>query len=117
MKNLKKITIITFFMFSIMSPSMTFAEKEYKNIQFKDVYNLQKNYNLDGKGISIAILDTGIDLNNKDLKVKKGVTFIKETEEYQDLNGHGTYITSIVASQKSGIAPKANIYAVKVLDR
>ncbi|WXA44782.1 S8 family serine peptidase [Bacillus paralicheniformis] len=46
------------------------------------------------------------------MTIKGGISF-KETDNYVDLNGHGTHIAGIINS----IAPKADIYAVKVLDK
>jgi len=78
-----------------------------------------------GKGVKIAILDTGIDYNHKDLKdnYKGGYNFIhNDNDPFDDgWNTHGTHIAGIIAARKNGIgvvgvAPEASIYAVKVLD-
>ena len=73
-----------------------------------------------GAGLKIAIIDTGIDLSNTDLNVAGGVSFI-DGADYNDDNGHGTALASIIGSQANGegligIAPDAELYAVKVLD-
>ncbi|RLG26751.1 subtilisin [Methanosarcinales archaeon] len=76
-----------------------------------------------GDGIKIAILDTGIDYTHPDLanNVKGGVSFVDYTTDYMDDNGHGTYCAGIAAAEDNdigviGVAPKAHLYAVKVLD-
>ncbi|MFI5361115.1 MAG: S8 family peptidase [Elusimicrobiota bacterium] len=82
-----------------------------------------------GAGVKVAIIDTGIDLNHQDLlgKVDGGYSAITKTEkpeDYQDDNGHGTHVSGTVAGGHSaddgkgviGVAPKARLYAVKVLD-
>ncbi|MFD0677378.1 MULTISPECIES: S8 family serine peptidase [unclassified Paenibacillus] len=74
-----------------------------------------------GKGVKIAIFDTGISLHSDELKVKEGISFVPSDSSYDDLNGHGTHAAGIIAATKNGkgivgIAPDADLYAVKVLD-
>jgi subtilisin family serine protease len=80
----------------------------------------------EGAGVKVAIIDTGIDLNHPDLagKVDGGYSAITKTEkpeDYQDDNGHGTHVSGTIAALRDGkgvvgVAPKARLYAVKVLD-
>ena len=75
-----------------------------------------------GSGVKVAIIDTGIDLNQTDLKVAGNVTFVAGTSSGQDDNGHGTHVAGTVAALGNGtgvvgVAPGAALYAVKVLDR
>lgn len=77
---------------------------------------------LTGKGISIAILDTGIDREHSDVKIKEGISFVENVSDFDDDNGHGTHLAGIIGAQKNnigitGIAPDADLYAVKVLDK
>jgi len=81
--------------------------------------SLAKNYV--GDDIKVAILDTGI-ANHPDLEISGGVSYIADEENYEDYHGHGTAIAGIIAGQNNdfgivGVAPKAKIYAVKVLDK
>ncbi len=74
-----------------------------------------------GEGINVAIFDTGIDLNNTDLYVKDGVSCVEGIESYSDDNGHGTSMAGILSAIQNnegllGVAPKINLYSVKVLD-
>ena len=78
---------------------------------------------IDGTGIKIAVIDTGVDYNHQDLfgwgpdgKVVGGYNFIKEGEPPLDTNGHGTQVAGVIAAdgEKSGVAPKAKILAYKV---
>ncbi len=78
---------------------------------------------IDGNGIKIAVIDTGVDFNHPDLfgwgpdgKVIGGYNFIQEGEPPLDTNGHGTQVTGIIAAdgQLVGVAPKAKILAYKV---
>jgi len=74
-----------------------------------------------GKGINVAILDTGIDASHPDLapNVKGAVSFVPG-ESPADGAGHGTHCAGTVAaaihgSGVVGVAPAASLYNVKVL--
>ena len=78
---------------------------------------------IDGAGIKIAIIDTGVDFNHPDLfgwgpdgKVIGGYNFIQEDKPPIDTHGHGTQVAGVIAAdgQILGIAPKAKILAYKV---
>lgn len=78
---------------------------------------------IDGTGIKIAVIDTGVDFNHPDLfgwgpdgKVIGGYNFIQEDQPPLDTNGHGTQVAGVIAAdgQAVGIAPKAKILAYKV---
>ena len=78
---------------------------------------------IDGTGIKVAVIDTGVDFNHPDLfgwgpdgKVVGGYNFIREDELPLDTNGHGTQVAGIIAAdgQAIGVAPKAKILAYKV---
>jgi subtilisin len=81
---------------------------------------------LDGSGVKIAVLDTGVDSNHSDLKgnLIGGMNALagKDQRNFQDDNGHGTHVTGIIAARANkvgviGAAPKVKIYAIKVLDQ
>ena len=78
---------------------------------------------IDGTGIKIAVIDTGVDFNHPDLfgwgpdgKVIGGYNFIEENELPMDTNGHGTKVAGIIAADGNtlGVAHKAKILAYKV---
>lgn len=78
-----------------------------------------------GKGVVVAILDTGIDLNHPDLKdrIIGGRNFTKEgsPDDYLDRNGHGTHVAGIIGASENekgvvGVAPECSLLIVKVLD-
>lgn len=72
----------------------------------------------------IAVIDTGVDYTHPDLtgKVIKGYDFVNADADPMDDNGHGTHVAGIAAAKSNnsygiaGIAWKANILAVKVLN-
>ena len=84
---------------------------------------IPKNDGIDGAGIKIAVIDTGVDFNHPDLfgwgpdgKVIGGYNFIQEGQPPMDTNGHGTQVAGVIAADGElvGVAPKAKILAYKV---
>ncbi len=82
---------------------------------------------VEGEGVTVAVVDTGIDKDHPDLKGKvilqEDFTSEKGTEfENVDGNGHGTHVASTIAGtgaasngKYKGVAPKAKLIAAKVL--
>jgi subtilisin family serine protease len=80
-----------------------------------------------GAGVNVAVIDTGIDLDHPDLNVIKGVDCTKGPNcakggSGDDDNGHGTHVAGIAAARDNtigvvGVAPSANLQAVKVLNQ
>ena len=88
----------------------------------------------DGSGVTIAILDTGIDLSHPDFAGRviaeqcfcddydgtgccpNGQVAQSGTGSARDDAGHGTHVAGIAAGSPAGLAPKAQIVAVKVMD-
>ena len=84
---------------------------------------IPKTEGIDGSGIVVAVIDTGVDFNHPDLfgwghegKVIGGYNFVQEGEPPMDTNGHGTQVAGVIAAdgEITGIAPKAKILAYKV---
>ena len=80
-----------------------------------------------GVGITVAIIDTGIDYGHPALggnfgpgfKVVGGWDFVNDDADPIDDNGHGTHVAGIVAANSPellGVAPDAQLFAYKVLD-
>ncbi|AZV52040.1 S8 family peptidase [Bacillus pumilus] len=79
-----------------------------------------------GKGITIAVLDTGCDTEHPDLKdqIIGGKNFTDDdngdAENVKDYNGHGTHVAGTIAATDQnggilGVAPEAKLLIVKVL--
>lgn len=73
-----------------------------------------------GKSIKVAVLDTGISVH-PDLQVTGGISFVDNSIEFVDDNGHGTHVAGTIAAMDNklgvvGVAPKVDLYSVKVLD-
>lgn len=78
--------------------------------------------NITGSGIKVAVFDTGISLNNSELKVVGGVSFVDGVSSYDDDHGHGTAMAGIISAGLDGkgivgMAPDALLYSVKILDK
>ncbi|WTF53699.1 S8 family peptidase [Streptomyces sp. NBC_01597] len=77
-----------------------------------------------GKGVKIAVLDTGIDATHPDLKGQvAGEKNFSTAPDATDKFGHGTHVASIVAGtgaksngKYKGVAPDAKLLNGKVLD-
>ena len=76
-----------------------------------------------GKGIKVALLDTGIDYTHHELEpsYRGGYDFVNDDSDPMDDNGHGTHVAGILAAARDGkgvvgVAPDAEIYAIKVSD-
>lgn len=81
-----------------------------------------------GKGITVAILDTGCEITHPDLKeqIVGGRNFTNDDggniDVYKDYNGHGTHVAGTIAAIQSntgvvGVAPEAKLLIIKVLDK
>ncbi|MFB6520102.1 S8 family serine peptidase [Streptomyces sp. NPDC056401] len=82
-----------------------------------------------GKGVTVAVIDTGVDYGHPDLgggfgeghKVVGGWDFVDNDADPMDDNGHGTHVAGIVAGKPAaaggvtGAAPDAELLAYRVL--
>jgi hypothetical protein len=91
---------------------MGFWHKKF--VEVDSVYKLGKK----GKGIVIAVLDTGIDTSHPGLKGK--VLLFKDFAEYGTISdpvGHGTYVSSLIVGDSAGIAPMSKIVVLKIFSK
>ncbi len=125
-------------------------EKIYKNVKVKadliqsvpmiqadQVWNYTNSSGtpLDGTGIKVGVIDTGVDYTHPDLggclgincKVAGGYDFVNNDSNPMDDHGHGTHVAGTISGDGiltnngvsqpiRGVAPGAKIYAYKVLN-
>src|SRR3990167_8738111 len=76
---------------------------------------------IDAGGFKVCVLDTGVDINHKDLIVKCGRNFTSSNvNDYMDRQGHGTHTFGLIAAiwdNELGVvgASQASVCAGKVL--
>ena len=94
--------------------AMDYQETYGEMIQLDEV-------SLDGTGISVCIVDSGIDLTHPDLSgfnLAGWRDFISAGTEPYDDNGHGTSMAGILVADGwiEGVAAKVDLYVAKALD-
>ncbi len=102
-------------------------ENSVKMVDANGVWELKDalNSNITGKGIKVAVIDTGVNYSQPILgggigpnyKVVGGYNFVEKDNDPMDIDGHGTAVAAIIAGKDdrfTGIAPDARILAYKV---
>ncbi|KAJ3152660.1 serine protease [Geranomyces michiganensis] len=69
-----------------------------------------------GANVDIYVLDTGVYAAHPDFEGRARVGTSFSPEGSVDGHGHGTHVSGIAASKTYGVAKKANVIGVKVLD-
>jgi subtilisin family serine protease len=71
-----------------------------------------------GEGVTAYVIDTGVRVTHKDFegRATHGFDAIDNDETADDGNGHGTHVAGTIAGASHGVAKKAKIVAVRVLD-
>ncbi|NSC24482.1 S8 family peptidase [Streptomyces albus subsp. chlorinus] len=71
-----------------------------------------------GAGVTAYIIDTGVRIGHQDFggRASYGYDAVGKDKKAQDGNGHGTHVAGTVAGTTYGVAKKAKIVAVRVLD-
>jgi serine protease AprX len=90
--------------------------------------------NLQGQGVTVAVVDSGVNAAHRDLQDSNGVsrvvaqvrlngTTMTDTQSTNDIYGHGTHVAGIIGGNGDrssqgyvGIAPRVNLVNVKVGD-
>ncbi|MFG2139755.1 S8 family peptidase [Streptomyces sp. NPDC048650] len=71
-----------------------------------------------GEGVTAYVIDTGVHISHKDFggRASYGFNAIDNSDKAEDDNGHGTHVSGTIAGEAHGVAKKAKIVGVKVLD-
>ena len=86
------------------------------------------NYTLDGTGVDVVIVDSGIQADHPEFQDAAGVSRVQQidwftasgvsgtmpTGHYTDYHGHGTHVAGTLAGKTYGWAKNARIYSVKL---
>ncbi len=114
-----------------VAPDMPIQAATVESAELIRVPEVLAAYGLTGRGVVVAVVDSGIDVNHPDLAdhivaqhcfARGGCppNNLQESDVAQDSNGHGTHVAGIITSRGTaspqGIAPDASIVAVRVLD-
>ncbi|WP_371662690.1 S8 family peptidase [Streptomyces sp. NBC_00280] len=71
-----------------------------------------------GRGVTVYVIDTGIRISHKDFggRASYGWDFVGGDRWAGDGNGHGTHVAATIAGTSLGVAKKAKVVSVRVLD-
>ncbi|GAA3493220.1 hypothetical protein GCM10019016_003190 [Streptomyces prasinosporus] len=71
-----------------------------------------------GAGVTVYVIDTGVRISHEDFagRARHGWDFVQDDRTAQDGDGHGTHVAAIAAGTSYGVATKARIVSVRVLD-
>jgi hypothetical protein len=103
-------------------------EESVNQISANEIWDLldAEGISVRGTGITIGIIDTGVDYTHADLggclgqgcKVIDGFDFVNNDNDPMDDHGHGTHVAATAAGNGilKGVAPDAKVVAYKVLN-
>jgi hypothetical protein len=79
--------------------------------------NQYDNGGLDGDGVSVYVIDTGVLVEHEEFegRAQHGFDFVNNEVDATDRNGHGTHCATTVAGKVFGVAKAADVYGVQVL--
>jgi subtilisin family serine protease len=74
------------------------------------------DYSSEGAGVTVYVIDTGIQTNNVDFgsRARFGVNTVDRDD--RDCNGHGTHVAGTAGGTKYGVAKLAKLVSVKALN-
>jgi subtilisin family serine protease len=99
--------------FRTMAEPLCEMQKIYRILNLKEVHKYGR-----GKGVKVAVVDTGVDKNHKDLKARIGSceNFVKRSPYKGEI--HGTAVAGVIGASINGygivgVAPETEILALR----
>ena len=92
-------------------PGNEWEMKPVDPLRMTGVDKVRREFGLTGKGVTVAVIDSGID--NPDLKLKAWVDFAEKSPLPVDPSGHGSHVTDDILKT----APGAEIVGIRVADK
>lgn len=112
----------------VIIPNYTIEYKQSFNYGL-DIINVKKMWDksIKGKGVNVAIIDSGCDIEHEELKDNIIGVYNFTTDDNKEVNmvtdylGHGTHVAGIIGSCNKkydiGVAPEANLLILKVINK
>lgn len=93
--------------------------KWQKDLNLKSIHKISK-----GKGVTIAVIDSGVNFNHLglrrkiifDSKTETGYDFVDSDKLPFDGLGHGSHVAGLIVGDQIGVAPEARIIPYRVTD-
>ncbi|GAA2381393.1 hypothetical protein Cme02nite_51920 [Catellatospora methionotrophica] len=85
------------------------------NLPLNQAYTYPTN---PGQGVTVYVLDTGINANHVEFtgRVKQGTDMVDDDSTPTDCHGHGTHVAGTAVGTSYGVAKKASVASVRVLN-